>query len=514
MKKKDLLAVIDIGSLTTAMKVFSLREDQAPLEVESLRAFLPMGSNTYRNGSVSAADIEELCQILLGFRDTVHSYKAVVTICVATSALREAKNRDFAVEQIRLRTGFSVEILDNSMERFYRNLVMKETTDGFADLITAGTVILDIGSGSIQSTVYNESSIVFSQNMLLGPLRIGELYSGLSRETPDPQSVLEEHISRVLEDYHAIAPKGIQYKSLVVCGDETAYLKALIGKDPQRCERLSMEEFTTLCHLLEDSPVSELVLGKHIPSPAAGLLWPMALLTRKTLEYGRIDAIFLAAISLSDGIAYHYAHKQFHFPLRFDLKEDVLMGARNMGKRYRYDKKHSERVRSFAVAIFDNIHPLHGLSGDDRLLLEVAAILYEVGKHIQVSNFHLRSFHIIETTEILGLSREDQRTIANIVRFCGQTGLLSDRYFQYMPPDERNRVSKLSAILSLADALEASRKQKIIHFQVTCTVDSLSLECDYLTDISYECWEFNNRKALFFEVYGVTPELKIKRVIK
>ena len=512
MKKKNLVAVIDIGSLATGMKVYSVSDSKVPDVVESLRAYLPLGSSTYGTGAISETDIAEVCRILSGFSLKCKEYKVDQTICVATSAFREAKNRVFALERIRMQTGFQVEILDNTIERFYRNLIVKETLPEFAEMAAAGTAILDIGSGSIQSTVYSDSAFVFSQNMSLGPLRIEEVYSGLERNAPDPQAVLEEHISSVLEDYHAIAPKGVKYKNLVVFGEETVFFKSLAEMDPYTSVEMDFQTFGALYAFLGKTPASELVLDHHIPSPAAGLLRPSVLLTKKTLEYSGAEKLFLPSVSLCDGIIYHYAWKNLGLKLRFPPNQDVLDAARHMGKRYRLDKKHAERVRAFALEIFGQTRHLHGLSDRERLLLEVSAILYEVGKHIHVTNYHVRSFHIIDTTEILGLTRTEQEIIANVARFCGESSILSNRFFHYMSEQKRNVVAKLAAILRLADALEASRKQKITNLKVISEGESLILSCEHQSDISYECWEADNRKDLFVEVYGVSPVLKPKKV--
>lgn len=515
MKKKQMLAVIDIGSLSTAMKIFSISPDKAPEVIESIRMFLPLGTYTYRDGYISEQEsLSSLSRILNDFLETLRTFKVQKMICVATSAFREAKNRDFVIEQIRLRTGFSVEILDNSMERYYRNLVLKETLDGFSELIADGTLILDMGAGSIQTTLFSGGSLVFSQNMLLGPLRIADLYADLSRDTSRPRDILEEHISRVLEDYHAIAPKGMKYKTLILFGEETAYMKVLMGLDPKHCGNLSTEDFSSLFELLEKTSVPSLVMDKHIPSPAAGLLWPSVLLTKKTLEYGGIDKILLPEVSLTDGIAYDYAAQRVKYPLRFDMESDILTAIRHMGKRYRYDKKHAEQVGKFAICIFDNTFRFHGLSKRERLLLETAAILYEAGKHIHASDFYSRSYHIINSTEILGLTKRELEIVAHVTRLCGKETLFSDSRFQELGTDRKNVISKLASILRIADALEVSRKQKIVNITVHCGADTVSILCDHQADISYECWEFHKKKSMFYAVYGVLPELKTRRITK
>ena len=513
-KRNRIFTVIDIGSLAISMKIFQLssQKESIPIEVESVRSYFPLGTQTYRNGVLSPEQVSTVCEILKGFCRKNDEYKAEFCICVATSAFREAKNQDYAVERIRLRTGLQVVILNNSMERFYRNLYVKMTVPSFREMSGSGTVLLDIGAGSIQSTVYNEASFMFSQNMLLGPLRIEDIYSGLERDSNRAEQILEEYISLVFEDYHAIAPKGVNYTHLIVFGEETGFMKQILKHEPGTYSQLTNEEFLLFYDIIRKLTPDELVLDYNIPFSTAALLWTSALLVKKMLEYGGFKHIHLPNVSLCDGIAYHFAAENNDIKLPFRSSEDILNAARNMGKRYRYDRKHSERVRLIAAEIFVNTTKFHGLSNRDGLLLEIAAILYEVGKHIQVSNYNRRSFHIINTTEILGIDRHEQEIIAYIAGLCNHQSLYDDLEYQNLQPDKKMLISALTSILRLADALEASRRQRIQSVHILMDENQFQIVCEHTEDISYECWEFDHKKDLFCEVFGVMPVLKTRRI--
>ena len=69
------------------------------------------------------------------------------------------------------------------------------------------------------------------------------------------------------------------------------------------------------------------------------------------------------------------------------------------------------------MEMFDQLQDLHRLSEHDRLLLEVASILHEVGSFINQQNHQLHSQYIILNSEIFGLSRDDVETIALLARY-------------------------------------------------------------------------------------------------
>ncbi len=511
MAKRSRIAIINIGSISVRLKIYEVVTKEAPKELESVRRFLALGAYSYRFGSLSPELTGELCQILQDFSQKLKEYKLDSATCIATSALREAQNKDFILEQIRLRTGFVVTIIDNALERYYHNIAVKELMEDFDQIQQAGTLLLDIGAGSIQSTVYDKGSFVFSQNMLLGSLRIRELLTDFERQTTDYAKVLDEFISHDLEDYYALEPKGLTYQNFIAFGSDMGFIKSIAGFSPREYCFISREKFMqTFAYLKKTSP-SELILNHNIPSASAGLLLPIALIIKTSLDYSGVKGIHLPAISLCEGFIYNWAHKNTGYGLKFDPTVDTLSAARHVGKRYRYDKKHGDYVEGAALAIFDAAKKYHGMNKRQRLLLQLAAILHEVGKYINVSHHNIRSYNIIHTTEIIGLEREEQEIIAYVARFYNTDDLYKDRYYQYLDREQRKVIAKLTAILQLADSLDASHRQKGQRLVVTCLADSITLSVFSQENMAFEEWAFAKRCDFYQQVFGSLPVLKIRR---
>ncbi|MBN1891183.1 MAG: hypothetical protein JW780_00210 [Clostridiales bacterium] len=511
MAKSKLNAVIDLGSLALRLKIFEVTDENIPREIDSARSFLSFGAQTYREGNISSDQVTEICEILDAFRTKMKEYKIKDAICVATSAFREAGNRDFIVEQIRLRTGLKVNVLDNSEERYFHNLAVKENQPNFIEIIQTGTMMLDIGAGSIQATVYDKSDFIFSQNMLLGSLRVSEMLSDLERKTTHYTDVLEEFISQDLDDYHAVEPKGITYKNYIAFGGDIGFIKRMAGYSAGEYCFLTRKKFTDVYETLLKTNTSDLILSANIPSANASLLLPTAILIKKMLDYTGLDGVHLPAASLSDGVMYHHESAEGKFKLVIDPRIDVISAARHIAKRYRCDKKHIENVEKNALMIFDSGKRFHGMSDRERLLLQISTILHEVGKYIHVSNHSSRSYHIINTMELIGLSETERENVACVARFYTKSDLFADRYYQYLSPDRRTVVSKLTAMMRIADAMDASHRQKIRNTKITIVERTLDIACDSSLDLTFEQWAFDHNTDLFSQVFGIQPILRRRR---
>lgn len=510
---KSLVAVIDIGSLTARLKIYEIGSKGTPKEIETVRMFTSLGTRSYVSGFIEAEQLEEICDCLRAFDIKCKEYRISRVLCVATSALRDARNRDVIVEQIRIRTGFRIEVIDNSMERFYQNMAVRESMPEFRNLIKEGTMILDIGASSLQATVYDKSDFIFSQNMVLGSLRIYEMLSDLQSKTTHYEDVLQEFIAQDLDDYHAVEPKGIVYKSLVAFGGELGFMKRLLNMTPNENSILTKAQFLEVYDYLFKNTPQDLSLNDHIPTNIAPLLLPSAMIIKNMLEYTGVDTVYLPQASLSDGIIYNYCSKYSGYKLAMKPEDDLIRAARNVAKRYKSHKKHIEFVENTAMDIFDASAKITGLTNRDKLLLRLSAILHESGKFVHARAHNDAAYALIKYTDLIGLNSEELDIVALVVRLYPKQNPYENNYYQKLNPAKKVLVSKLTAILRIADALDASHKQKSKNITVQLDPESLHISCGSSEDMSFEMWSFEHRSGLFEEVIGIKPELRIRRTL-
>lgn len=515
MGRRKRYAAIDVGSHEIRLYIAELPERSLPRVVEKVRRTLSLGSDTYSTGEISQSLASECISILSGFTEKLSEYNVQKVHAVATSAFREAENSTFVVDQINRHTGISVQVLTNAEEKYFHTIALAELMPEFEELIRQGTMVVDIGSGSVQATAYDRGDFLFSQNMLLGSLRIRELLADLQRLTSDYAALLEEYISSDLDNYRSLEPKNMSYKHMVIlCGDLPYIARIAAALKPGEPENnyLSKEAFELVYQrLLTDQPLG-LTVDFDIPAENATLLLPTAMIIHKLFKFTGAPGFHMPSVSLSDGLLIDMAMRQADYRPKYDQTRDIISDCQQVASRFRIDPKHTEYVEKAALTIFDATTKLHRLGPRSRLLLQLAAILHDSGKYINMSRHDIRSYNIIMSLELIGLSLEERRIAAFTARFhSGYRALVTDSHFMELPEMERLQISKLSAILRLANALDTGHKQKIKDIEIQIDAQTMTLVVSSSRDIMLEQWSLARSGQLFRTVYGLTPSIRIRR---
>ena len=111
----------------------------------------------------------------------------------------------------------------------------------------------------------------------------------------------------------------------------------------------------------------------------------------------------------------------------------------------------------------------------------------------------------------MGLDHDEQHMVAMIVRLYPRNNPYESYYYSILPSDQKVIVSKLTAILRIADSIDASHKEKAKRVNVSLKPDKLALSCESPADMSFEQWAFEHRCGLFEDVMGIKPVFKSRR---
>jgi exopolyphosphatase/guanosine-5'-triphosphate,3'-diphosphate pyrophosphatase len=163
-----------------------------------------------------------------------------------------------------------------------------------------------------------------------------------------------------------------------------------------------------------------------------------------------------------------------------------------------------------AGELFDQSKRLHNLGDEERLLLEVSALLQDIGHFINMVDHDKHSHYILKANPILGLSDRQQDIVANLVRYHRKSlPSADDPNLRSLAQRDRLMVTKLTALLRLAGGMDVSRSRRVLHLTLTEKKKSWVLTLHSRSDLTLEKWALNKRRVPFEEVFGVQLEIEV-----
>lgn len=505
-----MFAAIDVGSYMLHLKVFQFLPSNHMKEVDSIRYGIDLGTETFATGKLSSAKVAELCKVLSDFSSIMKSYGVTQYIAYGTSAIRETKNTTVLLDLIEQKTGIKIDILSNSRQRFLTYKSVASIGEDFSKIIQKGTAIMDIGGGSIQLSVFENDTLVATQNMKLGVLRLQERLQVLTSVNTKHEVLLDEMIDSQFEVFKKLYLKDRQIENIIIVDDHVSILlqNKLLGSEI--AGYIDSKTFGQFYDSLHRDSMGEKQKKYHLDEAGIMKMQISAALIEKALKLTNANLIWAPGITMCDGMAYEYGENHRLLKRSHDFEEDIIACAKNISKRYMGSVKRAETLETITMHIFDCLKKRSGLSGRDRLLLRIAAILHDCGKYISLYNLADCSYNIIISTEIIGLSHEEREIVADVVKFNHMEFESYEEIAssQLISGEQYLRIAKLTAILRVANGLDRSHKQKFKHIKVAIKDKDFVITVHTDKDITLEKGLLRERADFFEEVFFLKPVIK------
>ncbi|MCX6551289.1 MAG: HD domain-containing protein [Acidobacteria bacterium] len=501
---RETVAVIDIGASAVRLVVAELAAGRRPFVVEEASKAVSLGKDTFSTGRIGFGAMEAALQALEGFKRIMDGYAVRRYRAVATSAVREAINGDTFLDRISVRTGLQVEIIDGSEESRLVYLAVRSQLKDHPALAAPHALLVEVGGGSADITVIKGDRPKYSGIYALGSVRMRQ---GLGRWSGDQERrirMLSRHIGNVIGDIRREMPLPSATYMIAFGNDIRFAAQELVDAPESAVREVSREAFLEFCARVEKLDEEQLVDRYSLSPVDAETLVPALLVYRALLLETAAAGITVPHASLRAGVLVDMAGTGSDDPAELaDFSEQVLASAEALGEKYRYDALHARAVANLATRLFDELTAEHGLPSRDRLLLEVAALLHDIGVFVGLRAHHKHTQYLIQASEIFGLSGDDRAVIANVARYH-RRGLPQKAHLPLMSLDrlERVRVGKLSALLRIANALDAEHGQKIQSVRVTASDGGWVLDVAGAGDLTVERLAVEARTDLFREVFG------------
>jgi exopolyphosphatase/guanosine-5'-triphosphate,3'-diphosphate pyrophosphatase len=497
------IAVVDMGASAIRL-VVAEGGPEGPLHIlEEVSRGVLLGKDTFTNGRLGPATIEAALKALEGFRRIMDTYGVIRYRAVATSAVREASNADAFLDRVRLRTGLEVEVIDGSEENRLTYVAVRERLAQHPALVDGDALLVEVGGGSADISFLRKGQPIHSGTYPLGSIRMRQTLGGWQGSHEQATRLLVRHIHNVVDDIRREMPLREARHVIALGGDVRFAAVEVLGDQPAgELPVLDRDAFISFVDSLVGYDTEQLVEKYRLPQSEAETLVPALLAYRELLVETSAERITVPDASLRNGLLFDLVRSDQPQGIE-DLRKQVLSSAAALGERYRYDATHARNVADLSVRLFDELRSEHGLTDRHRLLLEVAALLHDIGNYVNIRGHHKHSQYLIAASEIFGLSQDEMLLVSNVARYH-RRAVPSKAHVPYMALDREARVAvnKLSAILRLANALDADHLQKIKDVHVVPEGDDWGLEVEGAGDLTMERLASLARADYLTEVFG------------
>lgn len=502
-------AVIEIGTSQVSMRVAQLSKGE-PVTLDILEYPIRLGRDVFETGSISFESLRELSSVLEKFSSALLAYNVQKPKVISCAAFREAKNRALAADQLRVRNGLEVTVLEDGQENSYVYQEILHKLDGAKFLQNNDCAIVHVSSGSISVAVYDGARIVYFQNIPRGVWQLYDTLQDMRSTTEDPHTVMEEYLDTLLN--HIILSR-FSIKHLVITGSQIDLVAKLCGaKSAGRAYEIDAGQISDLYRSIRSLTPESVSLRYGIPENRAAVLLAALSIYHAVLRFcPEAKSVHSPAADISEAVLRCALSPKADAQRVLRTRENAIACAETMALGFGCDPAHSQYIRDCACSIFDKLKKIHGLDDSKRLILELAAILHSCGSFVSVRHHNRCTYDIIRGMDLFGLSRTE------VLEAAFTAGSASDGPSEGDDPEfarltrkEQLVVSKLSAIFRMANALDKSHRRKLRDLKITVENDRVLFKAAAPGDVRLEQWAFEESAGYFKDVFGLSPELSVK----
>jgi exopolyphosphatase/guanosine-5'-triphosphate,3'-diphosphate pyrophosphatase len=507
------VAVIDIGTSSVRMAVAEISASGQVRQLETLSQAVNLGKDAFIHSAISKGTIEECVRVLKSYRRILKEYQienpSQVRV-VATSAVREATNRLAFVDRIYIATGFQVEPLDEAEVIRITFLGVQPFLLSDPALAQSRTLVTEVGGGSTELLLVKGADVVYSHTYRLGSLRLRETLEALRAPTLKVRNIMETHIHRTVAEIAEHVSRDGPIELIAMGGDVRFAVRQLQpewdGRSLARLPLKGLEEFTN--KILAQSE-DRIVRKYRLSYPEAETLGPALLAYVLLAKELQITSVLVSNVNLRDGLLSEMAENDAWSK---EFSKQIVRSAIDLGRKFNFDEPHALHVAELVSKLFQELRDEHQLSPRYEVILQVAALLHEIGLFVSNRSYHKHSLYLIRNSELFGLGKKDLLLAALVARYHRRASPQpTHEGYATLDRDERVAVAKMAAILRIADALDESRSQRIHEIVLQRDGDRLVVSVPMVEDLSLENLALKQSGFLFEETFGTSVLLRMEQ---
>jgi len=409
-----------------------------------------ISQNAYKyNDNLQDVPMQRTFDALQNFLTISQSFKAKKTLCVATSALRDAPNQKEFVQRVRNQLKLNIKVISGEKEAYFgaiacANLLPKQHN----------ALSIDIGGGSTEFSFIDGNAVSNTLSLKLGTVRLKELYF----DNNDIKGA-KKYIDKELEQL----PISSCEKLIGIGGTFRAISNAIMKRENYQLNKLHAYEYKAdtfnnyLKAIMDTSSENELqALG--IKSNRFDVIKPGTLILQRVANKLQIDKIVTSGVGVREGVYLSdlLRNSKHKFPHNFNTSVKYLLDSHLL------DTSFSTQLNRLSKILFDLMHEYLAIDAKYKYELAIAAKLYPTGSNVHFFSQNKHTYYLIQNALEYGFTHESNTLIATLCKYAKKR-LPSTRHLQKyseLLPDEAT-TNGLSYLLSLSVSLLSHRPRNI-----------------------------------------------------
>jgi exopolyphosphatase / guanosine-5'-triphosphate,3'-diphosphate pyrophosphatase len=491
------IAAIDVGSNALRIIIANASTEGGYQTVYSVREPVRLGQDVFTKGSISAHTIDRTVQTFIDFKKKLEEHGVSHVKAVGTSALREALNRDSVLKSVAKATGIEISIIGGEEEARLIHLAVKEAVN----LKSKVALLIDIGGGSVEVILADDSTVLCTESYSMGGVRLLKILD---------EKAGEERFNQLVTEYVDATQRRLEQEignqKIDICVGTGGSIESIgdLRKelfDKNSNQKVTAEELKSLVKKLRGTTFEERIQNMRLRPDRADVIVPAAIVLQKIVQQAGVTEVVIPSVGLKDGVLLEILSQLRDQEKRIH-REQVLESARRLGKKYSFDEKHATIVTKLATEIFDQTQTFHELDAEAKLILEVASMLHDIGHFVNVANHHKHTMYLIQSSPLVGLTQLQMDMVANVARYHRKSApKMQHKPYEDLPPKQRLTISKLAAILRLADALDHEHASSVQSVEVEYKRPRFVFRLKGKGDMLLEKWALAAKRDLFESVF-------------
>jgi exopolyphosphatase/guanosine-5'-triphosphate,3'-diphosphate pyrophosphatase len=488
------IGIADLGSNTARLVVFDYEAGAWFQMMDSVREPVRLGEGLAHDGQLVPAAIERALAAVELFEDYGVAVELDEIEILATSAVREAANRDEVLEPIR-RGGYSVHVLSGEEEA---ELGVLAVANSFRD---RDGWVMDLGGGSAQVSAMRDRCYAGGRAYPLGAVRLTEQWLAGDPPTDGEVAALEEAVAGELGAVAAeirssgaplFAVGGTIRNLAKIDRNSRAYpLSILHGY------RLRRDGLEAVLGQLRSTTLEERQRMPGLRPDRADIIIAGALVFRWLMRAAGLDEITISGQGVREGAFYRHL-----LPPPHHVADVRAFSVQNLARRHPQPPRHVRQVKRLADHLFTALAPIHQLGEAERDLLASAALLHDVGTSLDYYRHESHGEYILTSAALPGFDPRELALLSLMVRYHRKGTPRVRLYEGILGPQDERLLGQLTACLRTAESLERSRAGRVREVEVEIDEQTIRLTLVAREEPAVELWEVRQHAELFRQAFG------------